>query len=462
MAELRADWAAERAGGVLLQGAPDARFRSYVIDSRAAGPGTLFFAVRAARDGHDFAADAAARGAAGAVVSRDVPDLPPGFAVIRVDDTVRALQALGRAVLGIRLRRIIGITGSAGKTTTKEFTAALLAGRYNVLKSEGNFNNHLGLALSLLRLETAHTAAVLEMGMSAPGEIRTLTEIAPPDVAVITNVNPAHLEQLGTLEAIAAAKWEIVAGLKPGGTAVLNGDDAALRAVSADWTGRLLRFGLGSHCEVTARNVERLGYDGFSFDLCAGGRTEPARLRFLTDAYLYDALAAAAVGQALGMPLRDIAAGLAAFEPAPKRGLWVCLAQGVVLVDDSYNSNPKALETALRGLAALPAARRVAVLGDMLELGPGEDRFHEEAGRIAAEAGWDVVVAVGPRARRLAEAVRAAGRSEADVPAFATSEEAAAALPGILRPGDLVLVKGSRGVHTEIVAETIRSLFKED
>ena len=462
MAELRADWIAERAGGVLVQGQPGRRFRSYTIDSRHAGPGDLFFAVTAARDGHAFVADAAAQGAGGAVVSRDVEGLPPDFTVIRTDDTVRALQALAKAVLRIRLRWVIAITGSVGKTTTKEFTAALLADRYNVLKSEGNFNNHLGLALSLLRLEAAHSAAVLEMGMSAAGEIKALAAIAPPDVAVITNVNPAHLETLGTLEAVAAAKWEIVAGLKPGGTAVLNGDDPALRAVSKDWLGRIVRFGLGNGCEVTARAIERRGFDGLAFELHAGGRSEATRLRFLTDAYLYNALAAAGVAYALGTPLPDIAAHIAELRPAPKRGQWIALAQGVILVDDSYNSNPKALETALRGLGTLPAARRVAVLGDMLELGPEEARFHEEAGRTAAASGWDMIVAVGPRARALAEAARAAGRPAEAIAAFETSEDAAAALPAILRPGDLVLVKGSRGVRTEIVVEAVKNLFKEN
>ena len=245
------------------------------------------------------------------------------------------------------------------------------------------------------------------------------------------------------------------------GTAVLNGDDPALRAVSESWTGRIIRFGLGDNCDVTARAVERQGFDGLAFDLCAGGRAERTRLRFLTDAYLYDALAAAGAAHALGMPLPDIAAHVADLLPAPKRGQWIALARGVVLIDDSYNSNPKALETALRGLGALPAARRVAVLGDMLELGPEEARFHEDAGRTAAAAGWDVLVTVGPRARGMAEAARASGLSADGIAAFETSEEAAAAMAAMLKPGDLVLVKGSRGVRTEIVVEAVKNLFKE-
>lgn len=461
MAELRADWIAERTGGVLRRGAPDRRFRSFTIDSRRAQEGDLFFALAAERDGHDFVAAAAERGARGAVVSRSVEGLPVDFVFVQVDDTVRALQALAAAVLRIRLRWVVGITGSVGKTTTKDFTARLLADRYEVLKSEGNFNNHLGLALSLLRLEPAHSAAVLEMGMSAPGEIRILTSIAPPDVAVITNVNPAHLETLGSLEAVAAAKWEIVSGLKPGGTAVINGDDQAIRSVSAGWTGRLLRFGLGTGCDVAARNIERRGFEGFEFDLEAGGRSARTRLKFLTEGYLSDALAAAAVAYALNMPLTDIAAAVAGLRPAPKRGEWITLDRGVVLIDDSYNSSPKALETALRGLGGLPAARRVAVLGDMLELGRDEARFHEDAGRVAAASGWDALVVVGPLARGLAEAARSAGLAGEAITEFDSSAEAAAAMPAILRPGDLVLIKGSRGVRTEIIVEAVKTLFKE-
>ena len=462
MAELRADWIAERAGGVLVQGPPDRRFRSFTIDSRRAGAGDLFFAIVSARDGHAFVADAAERGARGAVVSRPVEGLPPDFVIIRTDDTVRALQALGRAALQIRLRRVIGITGSVGKTTTKDFTARVLAGRYNVLKSEGNFNNHLGLALSLLRLEAAHTAVVLEMGMRAPGEIRALTEIAPPDVAVITNINPAHLETLGTIEDVAAAKWEIVAGLKPGGTAVLNGDDPAIRAVSAGWIGRVLRFGLGDGCDLTARNIERRGFAGLAFDLQAGRQAVRTELRFLTEGFLYNALAAAAVAYALNTPLPDIAAAVSDLRPAPKRSEWIALGQGVILVDDSYNSSPKALDNALRGLGTLPAGRRVAVLGDMLELGPEQARYHAEAGRTAAATGWDMIVTVGPLARGLAEAARAAGLAADRIASFDTSEEAAAALPAILHPADLVLVKGSRGVRTELIVEAVKTFFKED
>ena len=461
MADLSLDRIAALAGGIILAGDPASKFGSFAIDSREVRPGDLFFAIVAGRDGHDFVADAAARGARGAVVSRTVAALPPGFALVRADDTVRALQALARGVLEARAVKVVGVTGSVGKTTTKEFAAAFLASRFEVLKSEGNYNNHLGLALSLLRLEDRHNAVVLEMAMRAAGEIRTLAAVAPPDVAVITNVQPVHLEFLGNLDAVAAAKWEIVEGLKPGGTAVINGDDARLEARAAGWPGRVVRFGFGRNAGVTACRVRRLGLEGIAFDLSAEGLTEPCQLSFLTDGFLADVLAAAAAALALGVPLGMIAAEAGRLRPAAHRGPWRKLRDDIILIDDSYNSSPAALETALRDLAALPARRRVAVLGDMLELGPEEVHFHEEAGRRVAETGWDLLISIGPRALRLAEGARAAGMAARAVLSFASSAEAAEALPPLLRAGDLVLVKGSRGVRAEIVVERLVDEFKE-
>jgi len=461
MSALRLDRIAAATGGS-LRGAGAVLATGFAIASRRIKPGDLFFAIAAERDGHDFAADAAAKGAAGAVVARDVAGLPAGFPLIQVADTIRALQDLGRSLLAGQAVKVAAVTGSVGKTTTKEFTAAVLARRFRVLKSEGNFNNHLGLALTLLGLEPGHTAAVLEMGMSAPGEIRTLAAIAPPDVAVITNVQPVHLEFLGSLEAVAAAKWELVDGLKPGGTAVLNADDARLvRRAAGRPRERTVFFGRSPSADVGAERIVRLGFDGFGFDLRLPEGRVPCRLAFLTEGYLADALAAAGAAWALGVPAGEIAAGLSGLRPGAGRGGWVRLRRDVVLIDDSYNSSPAALSAALRGLAELPASRRVAVLGDMLELGTGEEAFHAEAGRIAAAAGWDVLLAVGPRSRALARAAVEAGLPAAAVRTYETSLQAAEALDGILKAGDLVLVKGSRGMRTEIAAARIRELFKE-
>ena len=263
MAKLRLDEIARIAGGAILRGSPGLTFESFGIDSRLAAADELFFAVIGKRDGHDFVGAAADRGAAGAVVSRRVPLSAKDFGLVQVEDTVAALQALARDVLGRRPVKVVGITGSVGKTTTKEFTAALLAGRLRVLKSEGNFNNHLGLALSLLRLGQDDEAAVLEMGMSAAGELRTLTRIAPPDIAVITNVSPVHLQFFKGLDDIALAKKEILDGAKPGATAVLNGDDPLVMKIASGFPGRRVTFGRTRGCDVRAEDVIVPGLFGF-------------------------------------------------------------------------------------------------------------------------------------------------------------------------------------------------------
>ena len=461
MARLRLDEVARIAGGTVLQGAPDLVFGSYGIDSRRTGAGELFFAVPGRRDGHDFVADAAARGAAGAVVARPAAVHDPRFGLVRVGDTVAALQALAREVLARQSPVVVGVTGSVGKTTTKEFTAALLAARFRVHKSEGNFNNHLGLALSLLRLEPGFDAAVLEMGMSAAGEIRALTRIAPPDLAVITNVSPVHLEFFDGLEAIALAKKEILDGAKPGATAVLNADDPLVLRIAADFPGPKVTFGLGPGADVRAESVERAGYDGLRFVLrCRTGSTR-ITLPFLNEAAVVNLLAAAAVSLALGLRLDEIAPAAAALRPGPGRGLVVEAPGGVRVYDDSYNSNPRALEAVLTGLSALPATRKVAVLGDMLELGEAGRELHRRAGETAARTGWDVLVAVGPLAAALADGAAAAGLPAAAIHRFPDAEAAAAAIAAIVRAGDLVLVKGSRGTRTETVVEALRARGKE-
>lgn len=461
MAELRLDRIAALTGGAVLQGDPALRFRAFGLDSRTAAAGELFFAVVARRDGHDFVAEAAARGAAGAVVSRDVAPPDGRFALLKVADTVAALQALARGVLAERPRTVVGITGSVGKTTTKDFTAALLATRYDVLKTEGNFNNHLGLALSLLRLGPGQDAAVLEMGMSAPGEIRALAAIAPPDVAVITNVNPVHLEFLKTLEAVAAAKAEILEGLKPGGTAVLNGDDPFTARIARVWAGRTIRFGRAAGCDVRADNIQSLGYEGLTFDVVYGGGRHGVRFPFLSETAIFNLLAALGAARALDLPWDGLRPAVEALRPAAKRGRPHHLAGGIVLIDDSYNSNPRALEAALQSYGRLPARRKIAVLGDMLELGEAAPAYHEQAGERAAREGWDVLAAVGPLAAHTAAGARRAGMPPAVIHSFATSAEAAPAVLALLGEGDLILIKGSRGIRTEIVVDAILKATKE-
>jgi UDP-N-acetylmuramoyl-tripeptide--D-alanyl-D-alanine ligase len=460
MAAFRLDEVAAIAGGTVLQGPPSRVFRSFGIDSRIAVPGELFFAIAGKRDGHDFVRDAAGKGAAGAVVSRPVAVPDPGFGLVETRDTVAALQTLARAALERRPVKVVGITGSIGKTTTKEFTAALLSSRFRVLRSEGNFNNHLGLALSLLRLEPEHEAAVLEMGMSAPGEIAALTRIAPPDVAVVTNVGPVHMEFFSSLEDIARAKKEILDGAAEGAVAVLNGDDPLVREMAAGWKGRTVTFGLGPACEVRAADVRRRGYEGSDLTLRYGRKEGRVRFPFVNEALVPDLLAAAAVCLAFGLGWEEIAPGIPALRPFAMRGVLE-EADGIRLYDDSYNSNPRALEAALRSLAGLPAGRKVAVLADMLELGNEEQAFHRQAGKTVADAGWDVLVAVGGLAALVAEGAAAAGMDAAAIHLFPDSDAAAAGIAALIRPGDLVLVKGSRGMRMEKVADRLRTRGKE-
>jgi len=461
MARLRLDEIARIAGGTILQGSPALTFETYGIDSRLAAAGGLFFAVIGKRDGHGFVDAAAAGGAAGAIVARPVPFPAKDFGLVRVEDTVAALQALAREVLARRPVKVVGITGSVGKTTTKEFTAALLAGRFRLLKSEGNFNNHLGLALSLLRLRPDDEAAVLEMGMSAAGDLRTLTRIASPDVAVITNVGPVHLQFFKGLDDIALAKKEILDGARPGATAVLNGDDPLVMRIAAGFAGRRVTFGRTQGCDVRAEDVKSKGYSGFEFLLRYGRESARIAFRFVNDAAVSNLLAASAVCLALGLRLEEIRPAILALQPLSGRGALVETGGGIRLCDDSYNSNPRALEAALRSLAALPAARKVAVLADMLELGEGEKEFHRRAGEVAARAGWDVLVAVGPLADLIAEGAAGTGMNPAAIHRFSDASAAAAAIPHLVRDGDLVLVKGSRGMRTETIVDKIKARGKE-
>ncbi len=461
MAALTLKAIADATGGKLLAGDPERVVDAYAIDTRGLGPGALFFALKGVRDGHEFLTDAAARGAAGAVVSQALLSPAPGFALVRVDDTLLALQALARDVLAARPRKVVGITGSTGKTTTKEFAAALLAGRYRVLKSEGNFNNRLGLPLSLLRLGPDDEVAVLEMGMSAPGEIRELAGIAPPDVALITNVHPVHLAFFPDLRAVALAKREILEGARPGAVAVLNGDDPLVAEIAAGWRGRRVSFGFGPACDIRALDVRRRGYEGAAFRLRYGAAEADLELPFLYDSAVLNFLAAAGAALALDVPLADIMARVPALAAPGMRGVPIGLAGGVRLVDDSYNSNPGALEMALRSLAVLPAKRKVAVLGDMLELGAGEADFHREAGRLVKRLGWDVLVTIGPLARFMADGAAAEGLAACAIHAFPDAAAAAEAVPALVCDGDLVLVKGSRSVGSERVVARLKAERKE-
>jgi UDP-N-acetylmuramoyl-tripeptide--D-alanyl-D-alanine ligase len=446
-------------GGTLVAGRSERALAGVSIDSRTLGPGELFVAIAGPRfDGHDFLAEAAARGAAAALVHRAAA-APGTLTLVRVADTTRALGDLARHVRRRSSAPVVGLTGSVGKTTTKEMTAALLETRGPVLRTEGNLNNQYGLPLTLVRLRPEHTAAILEMGMSAPGEIRALARVAEPDVAVITRVAPVHLEFFASVDAIAEAKAEILEGLRPSGTAVLNGDDPRLRAIGERFPGRVVWFGRDRRYEVSAEGEETTS-SGTRFGLRVEGRTIDVALPLAGPHFVSDFLAAAAVAWILGVPPEAMAAVAPSLVPAPHRGEVRHLGEGVKLLDDCYNSSPEALAAAVVALTLLSAPRRVAVLGDMLELGPTAPALHRRSGR-ALRGRVDVVVGVGALARDLLAGAGEAGLAAEALHHFPAAAEAAAAAPGIVRPGDAVLVKGSRALHLEAVVDALRRRFGE-
>jgi UDP-N-acetylmuramoyl-tripeptide--D-alanyl-D-alanine ligase len=374
-----------------------------------------------------------------------------------VADTTAALGALAAGWRERAQVPVVAVTGSAGKTTTKEMTAALLGARGAVLKTEGNLNNQYGLPLSLLRLRPQHTAAVLELGMSAPGELRALSALARPDVAVITMVAPVHLEFFPSVDAIADAKAEILEGLRPDGVAVLNGDDPRVRQRGLAHRGRVLWFGRDRAFDVSAENW-RGTVNGMRFDMRLGGRTLDVALPLAGPHFMMNFLAAAAAAHHLGIEPETIAERALDLKAAARRGEVVRLGGGVTLLDDSYNSNPAAVEAAVGALTLAARGRRVAFLGDMLELGPAGPELHAQTG--AAIAGrLDLLVAAGDLAKHFVEGARRAGKDAAALAAFSDSAAAADAAAGLVHPGDAVLVKGSRGARMEKVVDALRARF---
>jgi UDP-N-acetylmuramoyl-tripeptide--D-alanyl-D-alanine ligase len=425
--------------------------RGYSIDSRTVQPGELFFAVKGERlDGHDFVEQALKKGAAAAVVSRsDLSRYGSKARLLAVNDTLVALQTLATAVRKLWGKTLIAVTGSAGKTTTKEAIAHVLASGFRVLKSEANFNNHFGLPLMLLKLEPEHDVAVIEMGMSHAGEIRALAKIAHPEMGVVTNVAPVHLEFFDSLAAIARAKYELIESLPAGSTAVLNADDDYVSQFGRDFHGKVVMYGTRPEADVRAENIVACGAAGSEFDILVKGCREHARLPLVGAHNILNALAAVAVGMERGLIPSQTVRALATLTPADKRGEVVQLGN-ITVINDCYNSNPKALSAMMDALAATPAKRRIVVAGEMLELGPASQEMHRQAGEHAAKNKIDVVVGVRGLAQALVEQARRAGARAEFV---ATPEEAGEWLARETRDGDVVLLKASRGVRLETAVE---------
>ena len=447
-----------RACGGELRGAASTEIRSVSTDTRTLGPGALFVAVKGdSFDGHDFLADAARAGAAALLVAH-APGAGLPLPAIVVGDTVAALGQLARAHRARFAGPVVAITGSNGKTTTKELCARVLeaAGR-RVRRTPGNLNNHIGMPLSILGLAPGDEALVVEMGMNHAGEIDALAAIAEPTVGAITNVAPAHLGMLGSLEAIANAKGELFARLGAGATAIVNADDPNCVAQSARFAGAKLRFGLESPADFRGR-VERVEHGAAHYTLECPAGTAQVRMRAPGLHLVDDGLCAAAAAFATGLlgpdPLGAIVKGLEEFAGVPGRVALVRAPNGLLVIDDSYNANPHSVARALETLAGLRAAGRAfAVLGDMFELGDDAEALHAEVGRKAAAAGVDVLVCVGELSASTASAARAAGLAR--VFETRSAEEAVQHVRAQARSGDVVLVKASRGMKLERVVKLL-------
>jgi len=439
------------------------------IDSRLACPGSLFVALKGEReDGHDYVADAFRRGAIAAIVEKE-PDIGCWILDMRqspfqypisniqypicflVEDSLKALQQVAAYWRGKHTPRVVGVTGSIGKTTTKEMIGGVLCQRFRTLKSKGNYNSETGLPLTLLKLAPSYQRVVLEMGMYDLGEIAELAAIARPHIGVVTNVGPSHLERLGTIERIAQAKAELVEALPGDGVAILNGDDPWVRQMAAKTRAGVFHYGLDRTCDLWANQIESQGLEGIRFCFHYGSETIYAKVPMLGRHSVHTALAAAAVGLVEGQPWEEILDGLRG--AAQLRLVAVPGLRGSTILDDTYNASPASTIAALNLVEELDG-RKIAVLGDMLELGAYEEEGHRKVGRRALDV-VATLVTVGERGRLIAEEALAGGMEAEKVIIEEDNERAIACLREIVSPGDIILVKGSRGMNMEEIVAAL-------
>jgi UDP-N-acetylmuramoyl-tripeptide--D-alanyl-D-alanine ligase len=443
-------------GRVLRPGAPE--FTGISTDSRSIRPGELFVPLAGPHyDGHDYIMPAFESGALCALVQKDrTADIPGAGCLVEVANTLDALQAIASYIRNKhRATPVIGITGTNGKTTTKEMTASILGLKGPVLKNDGNLNNEIGLPLTLVRLETIHWAAVLEMGMSGPDEIARLAEIAGPDVGVITNIGAAHLETLGSVEAVAKAKAELIDALPYGGRAVLNNDDPMLAGLIARLGDRAVTFGRLAGGAFMAESISD-GENGVSFNLNTPDGKVPVAIPIHGYHNVMNALAASAAAWTLGMTPEEMRSGLAKFKTVGMR-MELLRIDGITVINDAYNANPASMAAALNTLSSFRDSRRMAVLGDMLELGDMARESHYNVGRLAGAQRLSLLVLIGEHAPDAARGAVDAGMDEKDIILAAGPEEAAKALGSRLSSGDCLLVKGSRGMRMERIIDELKT-----
>jgi UDP-N-acetylmuramoyl-tripeptide--D-alanyl-D-alanine ligase len=442
---------AQLAGGSISSGDQTVAVNKVSTDSRTLKSRELFVALRGENfDGHNFVGTAAQIGAAGAIVeSTWSGEIPENFALIRANDTLQAYQDLAANYRKSLRLKVVAITGSNGKTSTKDFTAAVLAHRFRVTKTEGNFNNHVGLPRTILAATSADEIGVWEIGMNHPGEIATLAKVATPDVAIITNIGVAHIEFMGSREKIAEEKGSLAEAIGTEGTIILNADDSFTRTIASRARGKVILAGISSG-SIRAGEISQSG-TGADFTILEGAHRCRAQLSVPGSHMVQNALLAIAAGRAFGLSLEECAAGLAA-APLTKARSQIKDIGGVKFLDDSYNANPDSMKAALRTLVELDAdGKRIAVLGEMRELGDQSERGHREVGETAAALKVDQIIAIGDVAAAIADAARQAGLRKTTI--VNSTSEAAELLREIAAPGDLILIKGSRAARTEEVIE---------
>lgn len=451
-------------GGRLLQGQGESRIQGVTTDSRKLAAGNLYIPLQGPNfDGHDFLEAAAAKGAGGLLADARHADLLEKLStqgasclMILVEDTLRALGDLARFWRRAVGKPVVAITGSSGKTTTKEMAAAILSQRLSILKTEGNLNNLIGLPLTLLRLQREHDLALVELGTNARGEIKRLTEIAEPDIGLVTNIGPAHLEGLKSLEIVREEKGDLYGTMSRSGLAVFNADDEAMAPLRRLWRGRTLTYGVTSPADLTAARIVKEGIAGQSFTLNAGSDSAVVRLSASGMHNVYNALAAAALSRASGIGITEISQGLRNFHPVAARFEVHRLPNGVFLVDDTYNANPASVREALKTLRTLKgSARSVAVLADMLELGDQAEALHETVGAEAAATDVEQLFLKGSLSRATAVGAVQGGLPEKRIAFFEEPEEIVPRILSFVREGDWILVKGSRRMRMEEIVKRI-------
>lgn len=451
-------------GGILISGRPELSFAGITIDSRKVTEGDLFIAIPGKRyDGHDFVGEAAKNGARGIVVQRNVPVELGNTLVIAVPDTVAALGDIARAFRARFTGTVIAITGSSGKTTTKEMVAAVLERRWHVHKTQGNLNNLIGVPLTIFGLKKEHEVLVLELGTNQPGEISRLGWIVKPNIACVTNIGPAHLEGLGSIEGVAKEKTALFDCIAESGTAIINVDDPILRDKGKKLCGRKITFGLNPAADVTIQGEIKTGKEGAIFDLRINGKSKRVTLPLPGKHNVMNALAASAISMSAGASLDDIATGLESLKAVSGRMEIIILRDGIVLINDVYNANPASCEAALEFLfSSKGRGKSFVILGDMLELGEEGEERHKILGEKLVDTGVEKAYLKGNLVKFTAQGAREKGWTAGKVAFFDEVENLLMDLGSLLSPGDWILVKGSRGMKMEEVVEGILRRFGQD